>query len=69
MIANTLRHEAWDGRFSRNNKIWASEFPVPEDIMDGTDLNRGLAVGSHPAVLDGFISLFRREVLEQKKAA
>lgn len=67
VLANTLRQEAWDGRFSRNNKIWASEFPVPEDIMDGTDLNRGLAVGSHPAVLDGFISLFRREVLEQKR--
>lgn len=29
--------------------------------------NISLSVSSHPAVLDGFIDMFRREVLEQEK--
>ncbi|NBI93117.1 DUF4316 domain-containing protein [Lachnospiraceae bacterium] len=35
--------------------------------MHGIDVNRELIVSSHPAVLDGFIDLFRREVLEKEK--
>ena len=30
-------------------------------------MNRELIVSSHPAVLDGFIGMFRREVLELEK--
>ena len=67
ILANTLQQESWDGRFSRDNKEWASEFPIPENIVHGIDMNRELIVGSHPAVLDGFIGMFRREVLEQEK--
>ena len=64
ILANTLQQESWDGRFSRDNKAWASEFYIPENIVHGIDMNRELTVGSHPAVLDGFIGMFRREVLE-----
>ena len=67
ILANTLQQESWDGRFSRDNKAWASEFYIPENIVHGTDMNRELTVGSHPAVLDGFIGMFRREVLELEK--
>ncbi len=67
ILANTLQQESWDGRFSRDNKAWASEFPISENIVHGIDMNRELIVGSHPAVLDGFIGMFRREVLEQEK--
>ena len=35
--------------------------------MHGIDVNRELIVSSHPAVLDGFIDMFRREVLEKEK--
>lgn len=67
ILANTLQQESWDGRFSRDNKAWASEFPISENIVHGIDMNRELIVSSHPAVLDGFIGMFRREVLEQEK--
>ena len=67
ILANTIQQESWDGRFSRDNKAWASEFPISENIVHGIDMNRELIVGSHPAVLDGFIGMFRREILEQEK--
>lgn len=67
ILANTLQKESWDGRFSRDNKAWASEFPISENIVHGIDMNREMIVSSHPAVLDGFIGMFRREVLEQEK--
>lgn len=67
VLANTIQQESWDGRFSRDNKAWASEFPISEDIVHGIDMNRELIVSSHPAVLDGFIGMFRREVLEKEK--
>ena len=67
VLANTIYQESWDGRFSRDNKAWASEFPISEDIVHGIDMNRELIVSSHPAVLDGFIDMFRREVLEKEK--
>ena len=69
VLANTLQKLPWDGRFSRDNKAWAAEFHIPEDIVHGMDMNRELIVTSHPAVLDGFINVFRREVLEREKEA
>jgi len=67
VLANTLQQESWDGRFSRDNKAWAAEFYIPENLVHGIDVNRELIVSSHPAVLDGFIDMFRREVLEKEK--
>ena len=67
ILANTIQQESWDGRFSRDNKAWASEFSIPENLVHGIDMNRELIVSSHPAVLDGFIGMFRREVLEREK--
>lgn len=69
VLANTLQKLPWDGRFSRDNKAWAAEFHIPEDMVHGMDMNRELIVTSHPAVLDGFINVFRREVLEREKEA
>ncbi len=28
ILANTIQQESWDGRFSRDNKAWASEFSM-----------------------------------------
>ena len=67
VLANTLQQESWDGRFSRDNKAWAAEFYIPENLVHGIDVNRELIVSSHPAVLDGFIDMFRKEVLEKEK--
>ena len=67
VLANTLQRLSWDGRFSRDNKAWAADFHIPEDMVHGRDRNSELVVTSHPAVLDGFINVFRREVLERGK--
>ena len=67
VLANTLQQESWDGRFSQDNKAWAAEFSIPENIVRGMDMNHELVVSSHPAVLDGFVDLFRQEVRNMEK--
>ena len=37
--------------------------------MRGIDINQNLVVSSHPAVLDGFINMFRNEALEKEISA
>ena len=69
VLANTLQQLPWDGRFSRDNKAWAAEFRIPEDMVHGRDRRSELIVRSHPTVLDGFINVFRREVLAREKEA
>lgn len=61
VLANTIRHLNYDGRFSRSNKEWANSFDAQESGTHGYDLSRDFMVGSHPAVLDGFVGLVRRE--------
>ena len=69
VLANTLQQLPWDGRFSRDNKAWAAEFHIPEDMVHGRDRNSEFIISSHPAVLDGFINVFRRDVLAREKEA
>ncbi len=61
VLANTIRQLEYDGRFSRNNKEWADSFAIQESSAFGDDSGRDFMVRSHPAVLDGFVSLVRRE--------
>lgn len=61
VLANTVRHLEYDGRFSHSNKEWAGSFDIPGINPHGYDFGQDFKVGSHPAVLDGFISLMRRE--------
>ena len=69
VLSSTIQQELWDGRFSRDNKDWALQSPLIEDIIHGIDVNRRLIVSSHQAVLNGFVDLFRKEVREREKAA
>lgn len=64
VLANTVQQKDWDGRFSRENKTWAKAVAVAEDTDSwGNDRNRQFTVNrSHPAVLDGFITHFRKEL-------
>ena len=61
VLANTLRHLNYDGRFSRSNKEWVGSFAIPESSTQGYDPGLDFIVGSHPAVLDGYVNLVRRE--------
>lgn len=64
VLANTVREKDWDGRFSRANKAWAKTVPVVEET-DGWGYKRNSSFvvdRSHPTVLDGFVSHFRKEL-------
>lgn len=61
VAANTLRQNSWDGRFSPSNKAWAAQFEIAATIHPAYDSRDAFVVNSHPAVLDGFIGLLRRE--------
>lgn len=58
VLANTLHELEWDGRFSPANKQWAERRYIPQDERH----NAEITVRSHPAVLDGFVSLYRKAV-------
>ena len=58
VLAATLQELSWDGRFSPANKQWAERRYIPQDERH----NAAITVRSHPAVLDGFVSLYRKAV-------
>ena len=55
VLATTLQELSWDGRFSRANKQWAARRYIPQDGRH----NAEITVRSHPAILDGFVDLYR----------
>ena len=55
VLANTITHLSYDGRFSVNNKEWAKGI-----VPDADWKTRDLIVISHPAVLEGFTNQARR---------
>ena len=61
VLANTVRYLNYDGRFSHSNKKWADSYLSQEGGIQNYDTVCDYIVGSHPAVLDGFISLMRRD--------
>jgi len=67
VLANTIQMKDWDGRFSRENKAWAAAFLIPVDVVMGMDRRTQFVVNSHPAVLDGFVSMTRKAVLENAR--
>ncbi len=69
VLSATLQWQAWDGRFSKSNQEWAAQTYIPENRVMGRNLSRDMEVYSHPAVLDGFVDLFREELRRREKAA
>lgn len=58
-LANTLQEKNYDGRFSRENKEWASNFDISE-------YKKSLQCSDyHPAVLDGFIDQARVQTIAE----
>lgn len=60
VLANSLQCKDYDGRFSHGNKEWAQHTFIPSDNDSYSNRNLNFAVDSHPAVLDGFVSQYRR---------
>ena len=67
VLANTVQQKSWDGRFSRENKAWAATFAIEPDVVMGMDRRLQFIVNSHPAVLDGFITMTRKAALESER--
>lgn len=63
VLANTVQMSDGDGRYSPGNKAWAEEI----NINNAEDDRRTFYVNSHPAVLDGFITAYRKHVKEFKE--
>ena len=63
VLASTVRFQDWDGRYSRQNKEWATSIPDHNTDM----VRRSYALNSHPAVLNGFIDLVREEQRSRAK--
>ncbi len=65
VLAYTIHDNNRDGRFSGENKKWADSFHFEEDKDSyGEERKRVFLVESHPAVLDGFTALVRKELPE-----
>lgn len=56
VLAATLQELQWDGRFHPANKEWAAQHFIPKDERHNADIT----VRSHPAILDGFVTLYRK---------
>ena len=57
VLANTVTHFDYDGRFSQNNKDWAKGIVAENEWQ-----NNDLILSTHPAVLDGFTNQARRYI-------
>ena len=66
ILANTLHHKSYDGRFSHGNKEWAEQVSTPEHNADRMTFRTDWVVDSHPAILNGFVTMFRGELEAQK---
>ena len=58
VLTATLQELSWDGRFSLANKQWAERHYIPQDERH----NAEITIRSPPAVLDGFVSFYRKAV-------
>ena len=58
VLANTVQTLNTDGRFSASNKEWASQFTINNSDGD----RKQFFINSHPAVLDGVITSYRKNV-------
>ena len=59
VLANTVQERRGDGRFRPDNRAWADSHFIPPDEMH----NCCFAARSHSAILDGFISNYRKLVM------
>ncbi len=70
VLAATLQVKSWDGRFSPSNIAWANSISTVNSVdSSGNDRRTSFAVGSHSAVLNGFVSSFRKEASEYTRDA
>ena len=57
VLSNTLQEHSYDGRYHPTNIQWSRSIYIPPD----GDHRYAFMVGSHPTVLDGFVTQYRAE--------
>ena len=63
VLGNTITMKEHDGRFSRSNRSWAQAMSIPIDRDGfGSLRNWSYTVESHPAILDLYTTLLRKEL-------
>ncbi len=64
ILANTVRQQNWDGRYSSSNKKWAQTIDVCENPDGfGNDRQCELVLRSHPGLINIFTSEARHQLL------
>ena len=64
ILAYTLNYNNHDGRYSHSNKEWADTTCKGER---GSNIRTGWIVRSHPAVLNGFVNMYRKELAVEQQ--
>ena len=64
ILAYTLNYNNHDGRYSHSNKEWADTTCEGER---GSNIRTDWIVRSHPAVLNGFVDMYRKELAAEQQ--
>lgn len=56
VLAATLKEQAYDGRYSQDNKNWSDIFFIPKEKA-----RKDYSIKNHPTAVDGFINRVREE--------
>ena len=59
VLANTVRHLRYDGRFRPENKQWANTLNIPR-----SPYNSEFCLQSHPEIVNGLVNQYRKYVRE-----
>lgn len=59
VLANTVQHQTWDGRFRPHTREWADKFLIP---TAAEDMTTDYCVSSHPEIVNGLIDQYRSYV-------
>ena len=58
VLANTVQHALWDGRYRTENKEWAKDTYIPRNKEN--DRTTDYSVNSHPEIVNGLINQYKR---------
>lgn len=61
VLAAAVLDKPYDGRFSRDNRNWAATVRIPDGMYERL---HNIGADTHPAILDGYITLFRQATTE-----
>ena len=61
VLASTIQHADWDGRYRPNNREWAAKYAIPTDPEDKTS---DFCLTTHPEIVNGFVNQYRQYFAE-----